>query len=78
MFEFFNLLINIFGRESQFLVEHRIWRRVTEGIQTVNLAVASYQVFQVDGESGGESELLHTGIEHRVAIVGRLCVEETL
>ena len=76
--KFLHLLVDILARVAQLLVEHLVGSREAEALQTPYAAVGTYEALEVDGQTGGQTELLLAGGQHALLILLRLRAEQTL
>ena len=73
-----NLLIDVLTGEAELFVEHLVRSRETEALETPNGPVCTYQAFEVDGQTSGETELLLACRQHALLILLRLAAEQSL
>lgn len=73
-----NLIVNVLGSESEFLVKHLVRSGIAEGFETEYLAVRAYEALEVYRKTCGESEDLGSVREKIVLVLCRLGAEEAL
>ena len=71
------MLIDILGGEAEFLVEDFVGCGETEGIETPDGAVLTYETFEGAGQAGGHTETLNAFRKDSVLVFFGLLTEET-
>ena len=71
-----DLLVDVLGGEAQFFVEHFVGCTEAEAVESPDAAVGSDESFEVHGQSGGESELLHACGENGLLVILGLGAEQ--
>ena len=72
------MLINILASEAELLVKHLVRSRETKALESPYGTVGTYQTLKVDGQTGGETELLLATGQNALLILLRLAAEQTL
>ena len=73
-----HLVVDVLTGESELLVEHLVGSRETEALESPDGTVGTYQAFEVDGQTGGQSELLLACGQHALLVLLRLRAEKSL
>ena len=73
--ELLYLLIDVLASEAKLLVKHLVRSRESEALETPDGAVGTYQAFEVDGQTGGETELLRASGQDSLLVLLRLAAE---
>ncbi len=70
-----DLVVDVLAGEAELLVEHLVGSREAERLETPDGAVGTYQAFEVDGQTGGETELLRASGQDSLLVLLRLAAE---